>query len=181
MDRPTLAVFILHSLWAALGRRLLPTARLRKNSAQQAQWRLCREGPRISLTPKQGTQAPHSTDTGPPREPLQEVLSWLGEGSGPPPHTPHLQGWGTKTATPSRGPLSFFASAPSQGIKMRQSQAQVRSVCLPSQASSALSRGCIRIQGPRWPLGTWPGSSLRQDQPQTTSRVTGHKPEGSHS
>lgn len=177
MDRPTLAVFILHSLWAALGRRLLPTARLRKNSAQQAQWRLCREGPRISLTPKQGTQAPHSTDRTPPGGSL---LAGRGLWT-PPPHTPHLQGWGTKTATPSRGPLSFFASAPSQGIKMRQSQAQVRSVCLPSQASSALSRGCIRIQGPRWPLGTWPGSSSRQDQPQTTSRVTGHKPEGSHS
>lgn len=108
MDRPTLAVFILHSLWAALGRRLLPTARLRKNSAQQAQWRLCREGPRISLTPKQGTQAPHSTDTGPPREPLQEVLSWLGEGSGPPhTHSP-LAGLGHKNSHSQQRPPQLF-------------------------------------------------------------------------
>lgn len=117
MDRPTLAVFILHSLWAALGRRLLPTARLRKNSAQQAQWRLCREGPRISLTPKQGTQAPHSTDTGPPREPLQEVLSWLGEGSGPPHTLPTCRAGAQKQPLPAEAPSAFLHQLPPRGLR----------------------------------------------------------------
>lgn len=103
MDRPTLAVFILHSLWAALGRRLLPTARLRKNSAQQAQWRLCREGPRISLTPKQGTQAPHSTDRTPPGGSL---LAGRGLWT-PPTHSP-LAGLGHKNSHSQQRPPQLF-------------------------------------------------------------------------
>lgn len=113
MDRPTLAVFILHSLWAALGRRLLPTARLRKNSAQQAQWRLCREGPRISLTPKQGTQAPHSTDRTPPGGSLL-----AGRGLWTPPHTlPTCRAGAQKQPLPAEAPSAFLHQLPPRGLR----------------------------------------------------------------
>lgn len=70
MDRATLAVFILHSPWAALGRRLLPTARLRKNRALGRPSGGCAgRAPGSASLPSRGCRPSTALTQGPPENP----------------------------------------------------------------------------------------------------------------